>query len=119
MRELENKVALVTGASRGIGRGIAEALAGDGAMVIVHYGQNFEAADETVTTIASRGGTAFALRADLASAEEIEHFFVALDEQLAARVESNELDILVNNAGVASPVLHREMSAAQFDYPLQ
>src|SRR5215470_3838658 len=100
MRELENKVALVTGASRGIGRGIAEALAGDGAMVIIHFGRNSEAADETVKLIASRGGAAFALPADLACAQEIESFFVALDEQLTARAGSNQLDILVNNAGI-------------------
>ena len=116
MRELENKVALVTGASRGIGRGIAEALAGDGAMVIIHFGRNSEAADETVKLIASRGGAAFALPADLACAQEIESFFVALDEQLTARAGSNQLDILVNNAGIASPASYREMSAAQFDH---
>jgi len=116
MRELENKVALVTGASRGIGRGIADALAGDGAMVIIHFGRNSEAADETVKLIASRGGAAFALPADLACAQEIESFFVALDEQLTARAGSNQLDILVNNAGIASPASYREMSAAQFDH---
>ena len=54
MREFAKKVVLVTGASRAIGRGMAEALAGDGAMVVVHYGQNFEAANETVTLIASQ-----------------------------------------------------------------
>src|SRR5215469_16465791 len=102
MRELENKVALVTGASRGIGRGIAEALAGDGAMVVVHYGQNLEAANETVKLIASRQVTAFPLQANLASAEEIERFFLSLDEQLTVRAGSNQLDILVNNADIAS-----------------
>jgi len=116
MQELENKVALITGASRGIGRGIAEALAGDGTMVIVHFGRNSQAADETVRGITSRGGVAFALQADLASAEEIERFFVALDEQLTAQTGSSQLDILVNNAGIASPASYREMSTAQFDH---
>jgi len=55
----------------------------------------------------------------VASAEEIDRFFVALDEQLTARAGSNELDILVNNAGIASPASYREMSAAQFDHLLQ
>jgi len=97
MRELANKVPLVTGANRGIGRGIAEALAGDGAMVVVHYGQNFEAANETVTLIASRRGTALPLLANLAFAEEIERFFLALEEQITARAGSNQLDILVGH----------------------
>ena len=116
MRELENKVALVTGASRGIGRGITKALAADGAMVIVHFGRNSEAAAETVAAITSRGGAAFPLQADLASAEDIERFFLVLDEQLTMQKGTNRLDILVNNAGIASSASYREMSAAQFDH---
>jgi 3-oxoacyl-[acyl-carrier protein] reductase len=116
MGELSGKVALVTGASRGTGRSIAEALANDDAMVIVHFGKNSKAAEETVGAIPSRGGSAFALPADLASPEEIERFFVVLDEELAMRRGNNQLDILLNNAGIASPASYREMSVEQFDH---
>jgi 3-oxoacyl-[acyl-carrier protein] reductase len=116
MGELSGKVALVTGASRGIGRSIAEVLAKDDAMVIVHFGKNSMAAEETVAAIASRGGSAFALQADLASPEEIERFFVVLDEELTMRRGNNQLDILLNNAGIASPASYREMSVEQFDH---
>jgi 3-oxoacyl-[acyl-carrier protein] reductase len=113
---LKDKIAVVTGSSRGIGRAIAERLAKEGALVVVHYGSNSKAADETVRAIKSESGAAFALPADLASVEEIQRFFRRLDEELTSRSGSNQFDILVNNAGIASPASYREMTAEQFDH---
>jgi len=113
---LKNKIAVVTGSSRGIGRAIAERLAKEGALVVVHYGSNSKAADETVRAIKSENGAAFALPADLSSVEEIQRFFRKLDEELTSRSGSNQFDILVNNAGISSPASYREMTAEQFDH---
>ena len=66
---LKNKIAVVTGSSRGIGRAIAERLAKEGALVVVHYGSNSKAADETVRAIKSESGAAFALPANTNMAE--------------------------------------------------
>ncbi|MBB5936870.1 SDR family oxidoreductase [Streptomyces zagrosensis] len=94
MGALNGKTALVTGGSRGIGRGISERLARDGARVAVHYGRNDAAARETVAAIETAGGQAFALRAELGVPGDAETLWAAFDEQ------ADGLDILVNNAGI-------------------
>lgn len=91
---LKGKVALVTGASRGIGRSIAERLARDGAAVVVNYAGNAAAAQEVTAAIASAGGRAHAIQADVASLPELKRLF---DESIA---HFGRLDILVNNAGI-------------------
>ncbi|GAA5141378.1 SDR family NAD(P)-dependent oxidoreductase [Pseudonocardia adelaidensis] len=96
MTDLTGRTALVTGASRGIGRAIAKRLAADGAHVAVHYGTNEEAAAQTMAAIEEAGGQAFAVRADLAETSELDTLFAGLEEGLAGR----PLDILVNNAAV-------------------
>jgi 3-oxoacyl-[acyl-carrier protein] reductase len=98
MTNLTGKTALVTGASRGIGRAIAQRLAEDGAVVAVHYARQDAAAKETVAAIEQAGGRAFPLRAEFGGEGD-------LDPLLAGRaVERGEapLDILVNNAGIAT-----------------
>lgn len=98
-KSLEDKTALVTGGSRGIGRGIAERLAKDGATVALTYNASKAGADETVAAIEASGGKAFALRVDLADAGAIPVLFDRLDRELVERTGNAVLDILVNNAG--------------------
>jgi NAD(P)-dependent dehydrogenase (short-subunit alcohol dehydrogenase family) len=98
MASLTGKTALVTGASRGIGRAIAERLASDGAEVAVHYGNNEAAATDTVAAIKAAGGQAFPVRAELGVDGDVDTLFAALEDGLAG----GPLDILVNNAAIVT-----------------
>jgi 3-oxoacyl-[acyl-carrier protein] reductase len=94
MAKLSGKVALVTGASRGIGAGIALRLAQDGARVIVNYNKSKAAADEVVAKIVANGGAAAAIQADVSNAAHVERLFAEIDKSFG------RIDILVNNAGI-------------------
>ncbi|MFB7514722.1 SDR family NAD(P)-dependent oxidoreductase [Streptomyces sp. NPDC056144] len=115
MSRLAGKTAIVTGASRGIGRGIAERLAGDGALVALHYGREEEAARETVRGIEKRGGRAFAFPSDLAAPDAVDVFYAGLDAGLAELGEEPGFDILVNNAGASGSGRIHELSPEVFD----
>ena len=107
--DLKDKVALVTGASRGIGRQIAIQLAGHGAKVIVNYCGSKEAAKEVVDTIVNTGGTAEAIRCDVSD-------FSATKEMIQQIMDKYEkVDILVNNAGISRDSLLIKMSEDDFD----
>ncbi|WP_281868858.1 SDR family oxidoreductase [Brevibacillus parabrevis] len=115
MSKLNGKIALVTGASRGIGRGIALRLAQDGALVAVHYGRRQKEAEEVVQEIEKNGGAAFAVGADLRTLAGIHDLFAALDDALIARTRERQFDILVNNAGIGQILSLEEATEESFD----
>jgi len=94
MSKLQGKVAVVTGASKGIGAAIAKGLAAAGAAVVVNYASSREGADRVVANITKAGGKAIAVQGDVAKAADVERLFAE------AKKTFGKLDVLVNNAGV-------------------
>ena len=94
MNKLANKVAVVTGASKGIGADIAKSLAAEGASVVVNYASSKEGADKVVAAITANGGKAIAVQGDVSKQADITRLFAETKKAFG------QLDILVNNAGV-------------------
>jgi 3-oxoacyl-[acyl-carrier protein] reductase len=108
MKKLENKVAVVTGASKGIGAGIAKHLAAAGASVVVNYASAKEGADKVVAEITAKGGKAIAVQGNVSNEADITRLFAETKKAFGA------VDILVNNAGVYKFGGIEEISAADF-----
>jgi 3-oxoacyl-[acyl-carrier protein] reductase len=106
----QNKTALVTGASRGIGRAIASALANTGAHVLVHYGRSAQDAESLVADIRSKGGRAEAISADLATPEGA----TSLAKE-ARSIVGERLDVLVLNAGISKAATIKDHTVEDFD----
>lgn len=110
---LKDKVAVVTGAGRGIGRGIALALAREGATVIVNYNGSADRAKEVVSTIEANGGTAVAIQCNVSDFEAAKEFYADVVKQYG------RIDILVNNAGITRDNLMMKMSEDEFQSVIQ
>src|SRR5213080_2860085 len=106
--KLNGKVAVVTGASKGIGADIAKQFAADGAAVVVNYASDKQGADRVVDDITKRGGKALAVQANVAKRSEVERLFAAAEKAFG------KTDVLVNNAGVYEFVPLEEVTEQQF-----
>jgi 3-oxoacyl-[acyl-carrier protein] reductase len=109
---LQGKVAIVTGASRGIGRAIAESVAAAGATVVINHRASKEQADQTVAAIERAGWRAVAVQADMGSVEQVQQLVATAVEQFG------RLDILVNNAGVGNRTAMADMTEKEFDWTM-
>jgi len=108
MSKLKNKVAIVTGASKGIGASIAKYYAAEGAKVVVNYASSKEDAEKVVAEITENGGTAIAVQGDVSQESDVTRLFEETQKAFGT------LDILVNNAGIYKYVPIEEFSAASF-----
>src|ERR1700682_3708248 len=108
MSKLSNKVAVVTGASKGIGAGIAKGLAAEGASVVVNYSSSKEGADRVVADIVGNGGKAVAVQGDVSKLSDVKRIFAETKKAFGT------LDVLVNNAGVYDLKALGEITEEQF-----
>jgi len=109
-RKLEGQIALVTGASSGIGAGIAKALANEGAAVVINYSSSPEKADKVKSEILSSGGTAITYKADVSNEEEVLAMYKETFKHFGT------VDILVNNAGLQKDAKFHDMSLAEWNH---
>jgi 3-oxoacyl-[acyl-carrier protein] reductase len=107
-KRLEGKVAIVTGASKGIGAGIAKEFAFEGAAVVVNYASDKNGAENTVKEIVDNGGKAIAVHANVSKADDVKRLFSETKEVFG------RLDILVNNAGVFKPIPVEQVTEEEF-----
>jgi 3-oxoacyl-[acyl-carrier protein] reductase len=108
MKALQDKVAVVTGASRGIGKAIAIALASEGASVVVNYASSSAAAEAVVAEIEAMGGQAIALQADVSKPDQVDGLIAAVMEKWG------RVDVLVNNAGITRDTLLLRMGLEEW-----
>lgn len=108
MSKLKNKVAVVTGASKGIGAGIAKSLAAEGAAVVVNYASSKKDADRVVAEIVDKGGKAVAVQGDVSKVSDVQRIFAETKKAFG------KLDVLVNNAGVYQFAPLGEITEEQF-----
>ncbi|MGN6394796.1 MAG: SDR family NAD(P)-dependent oxidoreductase [Mucilaginibacter sp.] len=108
MKKLENKVAVITGASKGIGAGIAKSLAAEGAAVVVNYASSKEGADKVVAEIVANGGRAVAIQGDVSKTADVTRLFAESEKVYGG------VDILVNNAGIYKFNTIEEVSEEEF-----
>lgn len=108
LQYLKEKVAVVTGASRGIGKAAALALANQGAKVVVNYARSSDAAEATVQEIAQAGGEAIAIQADVSQSAEVDNLIKATLDKFG------RIDVLVNNAGITKDTLLLRMKPEQW-----
>src|SRR5258707_6585532 len=108
MSKVTGKVAVVTGATKGIGADIAKGLAKEGAAVVVNYASSKEGADRVVAEITGKGGKAVAVQGDVSKAADVKRLFAE------TKKEFGKLDVLVNNAGVYQFAALEEVTEEQF-----
>jgi len=112
-KKLQGQVALVTGASSGIGAGVAKALADAGATVVINYSSSPEKAEAVLTEIKNKGGDGFAIKADVSKETEVSDMFQQVIKHYGT------VDILVNNAGIQQDAKFHEMTLEQWNRVLE
>lgn len=115
MKTLKDKIALITGSSRGLGKEMALKMAGLGAKIIVTYNSNKIAAEDTVQQIEALGSEAFALQLDTSDVEVFGRFFKNVEENIQEKWNRGRIDILVNNAGIIAHAMAADTTIDTYD----